>query len=68
MVSVQREDYIAIEKMIERYRLQGLLEIIAFICGEMAKKVRAQWRDEPLAQTWEQDALSIDKARGFIAN
>lgn len=68
MVTAHKEDYMALERMIERYRLQGLLEIIAYICGEMAKKVRHQWADETLAQTWERDANSIDQARNFLAN
>ena len=68
MVTVQKDDYVALERMIERYRLQGLLEIIAFICGKMAEKVRQQWADEMLAQTWDRDASAIDKVRSFLAN
>ena len=68
MVTVNKDDYMALERMIERYRLQGLLEIIAFICRKMAEKVRQQWSDEPLAQTWERDAASINGVRGNLAN
>jgi len=68
MVTVSKEDYVALERMIERYRLQGLLEIIAYICGETAKRVRLQWQDEALAATWDSDAKVIDKSRSFVAN
>lgn len=68
MVTVDKKDYMALENMIERYRLQSLLEIIAFICGKMAEKVRQQWADEPLAQTWERDAVAIDSVRSTLAN
>ena len=68
MINVQKDDYMALERLIERYRLQGLLEIIAFICGKMAERVRQQWGDEILAQTWDRDASAIDKVRAFLSN
>jgi glutathione peroxidase-family protein len=67
MVRVIKEDYMALERMIERYGLQRLLEILAFICGAMAKQARESWRDENLAQTWDKDAAAIDKLRGEVS-
>lgn len=67
MVRVIKEDYQALERMIERYGLQRLLEILAYICGAMAKQARTNWQDENLAQTWDKDAATIDRLRSEVS-
>jgi hypothetical protein len=65
---VQRPDVDAVRRMIERYRLQGFLEIVAEICGTMAREARDGWKDEASAQSWEHDAMTIDQTRESVLN
>lgn len=68
MIRVKKGDLLAVQNMIEHYRLQGFLEIVAVVCGQMAETAREQCHDPVLAEMWDRDAMAIDKVREYVSN
>lgn len=68
MVNIQKSDMESLERMIDRYRVCGVLQAIATLCEAKAQQIRARWKDEPLAQTYETDAKTIDVAWFNVSN
>lgn len=68
MVNIKKSDIEALERMIDTYRVQGILQAIAMLCDKKAQQIRATWKDEPLAQTYESDARTVDVAWCNVSN
>jgi hypothetical protein len=47
-----QDDKLALEALIDRTSLQGVLMTLSEICGEKAEHVEDNWQDRALARHW----------------
>ena len=52
-------DLVALEELVDRWTLGGLLNGLATICAEKAEHVRSNWQDDEMADQWSRDGGRI---------
>lgn len=61
--STQQQTAEQLEKFIDRFSLDKIIEEIAHICREKAGHIRENWQDEQTAKTWDKNALQLEKVK-----
>lgn len=59
-------DIEALEGMVDRHGLDGVLNMLSEICGEKAEHVRSNWQDEPGGKIWDKRASIVDAATSKV--
>ena len=65
---MKREHEETLEKLIDAYSLEEILDAIANICYEKAQHLRSAWQDPESAKTWEQDGKKIEQVSRRVAS
>jgi hypothetical protein len=53
-----------IEDLVDRYGIEEVLRMLAFVCSAKAEHLAANWRDESRGDTWQR----IGRALGRVHN
>jgi hypothetical protein len=52
-------DMEALEGILDRHGLHGVLDMLASVCAEKAEHVRSNWQDEGTARMWDRRATKL---------
>ena len=66
MTPEQGLDLEALEAMVDRHGLDGVLSILTEICNEKSEHVLVNWQDKALAKNWTVNARVIEKLAAAI--
>jgi hypothetical protein len=56
----QQLDMEALEAMVDRHGMQGMLSMLAEICSEKAAHIIENWQDSSTAQWWEKRSAHLE--------
>ena len=68
MASSEAQAQDALEALVDRWGLSGVLALLADVCNAKAEHVRENWQDESTAKSWEQDADTIMETSEEVGN
>lgn len=61
MSSVNKDDLVTLEDIMDRSSLSAILDALAIICREKADHLRSEWGDPQTAKFWDRDALKVER-------
>jgi hypothetical protein len=61
MTPEQGLDMEALEAMVDRHGVSGVLSMLSEICAEKAEHLRVNWQDRPAAGVWNRRGNAIEK-------
>lgn len=64
--TMNTEDALMLENLINKYGLRELASRISFICGEKAAHVGENWQDIQTAKVWMDASVIFDGANGRL--
>ena len=66
-ITEESPDFIALESLVDRYTLTGVLDALHVLCHAKAEHLRTNWQDDTSARTWDRDARVIERAALKVA-
>jgi hypothetical protein len=52
-----------VEQLVDRMRLEGVVEALIQVCHAKAEHLRTNWQDKNAADSWERDAKKLGRPR-----
>ena len=66
-MTTRQENLGALEALVDRHTLSGVLAMLSEICGEKEAHIATNWQDAALAKAWRKAELALDRLHVNIA-
>lgn len=67
-ITLGREDLEALETLIDRYSLGGVVNGLYHLCAAKADHLRSDWQDEIAAKGWDRDGRKLATCENKLEN